>query len=600
MRYFKALLLIFGLSCSALSFGQVLEALRLSSAEEKTRLVLDLSALPSYSIDRTTDPAQLLIDIEATSLGDSIVLPELTGSALNNIALQTQDSAVHVILDLVQPELVIDDFLLGPHLLRGNRLVLDFYPARPTSIAPLAAPAVVVEKVPEKNQNVVTEVPSESSLPAESTDEIAARAPAKASWPFTFSGTWEQEWAGYTDDGDSQKFEATIEPRVDLELPSGASITTIFRVRLDTVGDIGPEASRPDNYSTINGPFYNDAHAELSLREMYLDAEWGDNFWRIGKQQVVWGQADGIKVLDVVNPQSYREFILDDFDDSRIPLTMLNLEIPLANDSTLQLLWIPDTTYHELAEADTPYFLTSPKLVPQPVPGLETRVDKANKPDDFLEDSEAGLRYSSFWGGWDVTLNYLYHYQDFPVLYQQLEKTATGVEMLITPEYERNHLFGGTLSNSIGTDLILRAEIAYNSDSFHVSSAIDEQGIGRSAEVSGVVGLDWQLTSSTLLSGQYFQSSLLDYEPSIQREESERNISAYLQQFFLNETLQFSGLLLYSTDTEDTWAQVKLKYMLQSNLEIWLGADVFSGDEEGLFGQFEDTDRILVGLEWGF
>jgi hypothetical protein len=41
-----------------------------------------------------------------------------------------------------------------------------------------------------------------------------------------------------------------------------------------------------------------------------LDVEWKETYFTIGKQQVVWSKADGLKVLGVVNPQSFREFIM--------------------------------------------------------------------------------------------------------------------------------------------------------------------------------------------------------------------------------------------------------------------------------------------------
>ena len=54
------------------------------------------------------------------------------------------------------------------------------------------------------------------------------------------------------------------------------------------------------------------------IRDAYLEFGLDNGLLRIGKQQIVWGRLDGIKVLDTVNPQDFREFILDDFDDSRI------------------------------------------------------------------------------------------------------------------------------------------------------------------------------------------------------------------------------------------------------------------------------------------
>ena len=55
-------------------------------------------------------------------------------------------------------------------------------------------------------------------------------------------------------------------------------------------------------------------------RQVLLDGKVKKVDVKLGLQQVVWGQADGLRVLDVINPLDYREFILEDFLDSRRPL----------------------------------------------------------------------------------------------------------------------------------------------------------------------------------------------------------------------------------------------------------------------------------------
>ena len=56
---------------------------------------------------------------------------------------------------------------------------------------------------------------------------------------------------------------------------------------------------------------------EAELREFYMEVDWGKSYFTFGKQQVVWGKAGRLKVLDVVNSQSFRELYLEDFDNSR-------------------------------------------------------------------------------------------------------------------------------------------------------------------------------------------------------------------------------------------------------------------------------------------
>lgn len=61
------------------------------------------------------------------------------------------------------------------------------------------------------------------------------------------------------------------------------------------------------------------------FRELYLDSSFGDEgrfSTRIGKQQVVWGTADGIKLLDIINPTDFRFLSQSTFEDSRIPVWM--------------------------------------------------------------------------------------------------------------------------------------------------------------------------------------------------------------------------------------------------------------------------------------
>ncbi|MGB5669130.1 MAG: DUF1302 family protein, partial [Sedimenticolaceae bacterium] len=69
---------------------------------------------------------------------------------------------------------------------------------------------------------------------------------------------------------------------------------------------------------------YNRSYTQYDLlRELYVDTSAGDWDFRIGKQQVVWGTADGIKLLDIINPTDYRELNQNGVEDARIPVWMV-------------------------------------------------------------------------------------------------------------------------------------------------------------------------------------------------------------------------------------------------------------------------------------
>ena len=75
-----------------------------------------------------------------------------------------------------------------------------------------------------------------------------------------------------------------------------------------------------------------------ALREAYVDAEVNDWSIRAGKQQVVWGTADGMKLLDMINPTDYSEMAQNQMEDSRIPVWMVNAEITNTDGSEFQVI----------------------------------------------------------------------------------------------------------------------------------------------------------------------------------------------------------------------------------------------------------------------
>jgi len=84
------------------------------------------------------------------------------------------------------------------------------------------------------------------------------------------------------------------------------------------------------------------------LRELYVDTNAGDWDLRLGKQQVVWGTADGIKLLDNVNPTDWSEFNQNAPADARIPVWMISAEKYLENGDNLQVV-VSQAKAHKIA-----------------------------------------------------------------------------------------------------------------------------------------------------------------------------------------------------------------------------------------------------------
>lgn len=348
----------------------------------------------------------------------------------------------------------------------------------------------------------------------------------------------------------------------------------------------------------------------LQIREMYWQTYTDNSFWRLGKQQVVWGEADGLKLLDVINPQDFREFILDDFDDSRIPLWMMNAQINTSDSGMLQLLLIPDTSTHELAENDSIYQLTSPVVVPNmpnEILSLLGINELVIQQEDNSKSGDAGLRYSDFLSlqdsSWDITLNYLHHYVDTPVVSSEIKND----QLIIDYQYKASHLIGGSASTVLG-DVSMRTEISYETDRYQRSeSSLQETNIIVPDLVKGnlfssVIGLDYQGLSDHFISVQWYRQTLLLSKSKRQQAIADRDedrLTFLWETKFLNETITTRWQHIHGVNHSDGILRPKVTYNWQSNIDVYLGADYFYGKTAEFFGQFDKTDRIIAGFTIG-
>ena len=412
------------------------------------------------------------------------------------------------------------------------------------------------------------------------------------------SALFETEGALGIDNGKFQKFVFTLEAELEVDLPYDYQLTAIGRTKFDAFDRLGFGDPSQPTYSDFTKRYLEDDHFELELRELYIDGDIGIAYIRVGKQQIVWGKADGLKVLDIVNPQTFREFILDDFDDSRIPLWSLNLEVPYKK-LFFQLIWIPDKTYNQFPEQGKVFAITSTLLVPTAPPGVEVDFQNPKRPNGFISDSDIGIRISTFWKGWDLTLNYLYHYNDNPVFFQELNIHESGPTVTVRPRYRRTHLAGGTFSNAFG-DITVRGEIGFNFNRFFITdNPLDNDGVEKGNEISYVIGLDWFRFTDTLISFQLFQNIILNVDEIVD-DKFENTITLLIKRDFMYEVLEFEVLWLQNLNRGDGLVRPKIFYELSDNILLKAGYDIFYGDIDGVFGQFRGKDRVTFGFEYGF
>ncbi|HOX46014.1 MAG TPA: hypothetical protein PK668_20595 [Myxococcota bacterium] len=104
---------------------------------------------------------------------------------------------------------------------------------------------------------------------------------------------------------------------------------------------LDPGKRRAEARAFVNRNYYT----EFDLREFYLDAFVSEDLsFRIGRQQVTWGETGQFRLLDVINPidSTWHFGSIESFEDQRIPLWIVKglWEFPDI-DHALEVVWVP-------------------------------------------------------------------------------------------------------------------------------------------------------------------------------------------------------------------------------------------------------------------
>ena len=400
---------------------------------------------------------------------------------------------------------------------------------------------------------------------------------------------------------DADRFEFVLRPVWEHRFENGVRYRVSTRLRADAIDDLVP--GRPDlsGYAPISRPAALGEAGEFELRDAYLDFDIADMDVRLGKQQIVWGKLYGFKLLDAVNPQSFREFILEDFDQSRIGLWSLNATAPLPDVGlgawTAQFVWAPDTTVHELPEPGATFELTAPRFrfgaAPDaPLPAVIRR----DRSDNLLRDGVFAARIAGFARGLDLAVNVVSGLDPEPL--GRLEGQPGAVELVRF--HKRRTIIGASAAGGIGR-AVFRFEAGYTPDrAVQTRSPADALGFARTDQLGVALAVDISGPFDTLFSFQVYQDTLLDRPRDAVRPRSDTLISAFARRTFLDEKLTAAVQWNAANGASDYVLRPSLRYEANDNAAVALSADIFNGEAEDIFGQFADRDRITFSIEYFF
>jgi len=351
------------------------------------------------------------------------------------------------------------------------------------------------------------------------------------------------------------------------------------------------------NVSFRTNPYiyqYSDKRQDIGLRQAYMDIYFNAIDLRVGKQQIIWGKADGVFITDIISPKDMSEFLLPDFEEIRMGVTAVKANYYRGNQ-TFELVWLPVFTPTLMPDESSRW---RPEMEFTIAPQFDNSREKVT---NSLENSEWFVKYSALTSAIDFEIMAGYAWDDDPTMH--IEKIVdpetrqlTGLNVI--PQHHRLSIAGGSFSSTLGP-IVLRSEGAfYAGKYFNTADPAASQSVSEKNYLHYLVGIDYTIFDINM-SGQFVQQAILDYDEMIDQYEYENTLTFLMRKDFLRETLTLELFSYVGLNNNDALVRPRIYYDLYDGFELLAGANLFFGDE-GRFGQYDDNDMLYVKLKYSF
>lgn len=336
---------------------------------------------------------------------------------------------------------------------------------------------------------------------------------------------------------------------------------------LDSSIDYVAERTEGDLRAEPDGEYLE---ADVDLREYHMTWELGNFRIKAGRQQIVWGEADAIRISDIINPLDYsKDFTTTaygyDWEDVRIPQRMIDITY-VAPDSPQQVelefvLNPEDSRVHTYSPYGELYYMNPGNISLYPTnvlmasfglpdlgftsnsqnDAIGDAIDDAN-PDSNSASFSGGMRLRAVLGGWDTHLFYYYQRAQNPIFTSFSNFTFLTFPWDVFDEtlgvkahFPHKNTVGATANyfhDASGT--VFRGEFGYTIDHPYTGLRQGVDGAGRpwggwfndsviyKDTVSYMLGFDrptWisflNKTNTFFITGQFVHKFILDYNDEV-------------------------------------------------------------------------------------
>ncbi len=392
--------------------------------------------------------------------------------------------------------------------------------------------------------------------------------------------------AGQTDWRNISSLKTDLFLELDIDLPASWKIKISGNTWYDTLFSINGR----DDYSN---EILDEEESGAELRKAYISGSIISGLdIKFGRQIVVWGKSDNIRVTDVLNPVNMKTPGMTDLEDMRLPVFMTKLDYYIG-PINVSAIAIHEKRFNKLPEPGSDYFFY-PLIIPD------------NEPSEHSSNTEYGVALSGTFSGWDASLYYADFYEKNPY-FNIVSFANSNFEFL----YSRQTMIGGDANIAIG-NLLVKGEVAFFKNvnfsdyiNISVSPYIRREVQKRFNSLKSLIGLEYSGFKDTTLTIEAMNTHIWDLDShSVEAKISEDALEATIRatRSFFNEKLSTTALVMLYGDSLDEGNMIRLSadYDMADNFVITLGAILYDGNEMILLSNIKDSDRVYANFEYSF
>ena len=326
----------------------------------------------------------------------------------------------------------------------------------------------------------------------------------------------------------------------------------------------------------------------ITLREAYLSYANAHVDLRAGRQIIIWGVADALRLTDQISPMDYTEFLAQDYDDIRTPVNAFRLRL-VRQAFNVELVCIPVSDFFTLPTDERNPWAAH---IDAPMPytfDLDSR-----KPKTRLRNVEFGGRLSVNLSGIDFSFCGLHPWNKMPAFSYAVE--PSGAAMTVVGHYRRLTMFGADVSFPIGR-FVVRGELAANLNEVQ-NAEFGSEVQGRNV-FNALLGVDWYAGNDWMLSAQYAHKHVGGSIEGLSVLRNTGVATVRVSKELFRNTLALSSFAYIDVSHGGVFNRLSCKYDLNDQISLTAGYDYFHADA-GMFAMYSRNSEVWVKLKYGF